>query len=372
MPIINGKRKFHIKELMEAHDDCDIYIVFGGKNIGKSYGTKEMFLERAWDTRNDSTCGKFIYMRRWAEDIKRANVEMYFNGGGVTKLIKKITNGECDCITVYSKKIYFSNHDKNGKVVRKYLIGYTMAMTAVEHEASLVYENVEMLLYEEWQTTERYLTNEPTNLRRLINTVERDGKIKVIMLANTISRVCPYVADWSLERLPMMKRGDTDIYDVPTGAFDENGRSINNKILCHYCSETDMAKGFQVNGKKDMISAGHFMETLHATFKYTGTEQCYHTLVVEYDGFKFLMRLLNNGTNLFWYVERKTTEMKPNTRIVGNVWHNDPLYTKSFMPLSQAEANAFRLLKAGHIAFADNLTGTEFDTALMNIGINLS
>lgn len=374
--LVNGKEKFTLDTVLKGNEDADTFIIYGGKNIGKSYQVKSHAIEEAFNgikTENN----RMIYMRRWQTDIKRDAVERYFSGPSARGIIKKYTKGEFTHIFVKGDTLFFGNLDLKGRERKPILevpCGYTMYISGHEHFASLEYEDVKNVLFEEWQTTGVYLNNEPDEVRKLINTIERDGHVHLWMCANTISIVCPYVTDWNLFRMPKQKQGTTDIYNIMTGAYDKEGHMKERKIVVHYCAETDKEKGFLIGNKKDMLSTGSWVEYDYPNYQYyDGLAEVLHTVVFQYDTFMFIMRLLKENDYLFWYVEPKTTPVKNimTTRTVGNVVYRSNLYTKSFIGLNQNEQRAFDLIKYGRVFFCNNLTGTQFNTALKNLNRRL-
>lgn len=71
--------------------------------------------------------------------------------------------------------------------------------------------------------------------------------------------------------------------------------------------------------------------------------------------------LRDNDGNYFWYVSRKTTNIKEGTRIVADWFSANPLVTKGFNPLNEGEKRAFDLLRMNKIVYCDSLTAEEFN-----------
>ena len=86
-----------------------------------------------------------------------------------------------------------------------------------------------------------------------------------------------------------------------------------------------------------------------------------HNVVMKYDDNMFLMEFLELPDGVVtWYVSPKTTPIKPDTRVVSNELILSELATRSFIGLSEKEAQIFKYLKDDRVLFSDNLTATEF------------
>lgn len=367
--IINGKEKYRLDNINQIN--AKFNLIIGGRNIGKTYSVKEMFLDVAFKSNGEQ---QFAYIRRWSVDLKRKYCEQYFADNSLIDYIKKISKGKFDCVVYWEEKFYFAKTEKNGSKIRGYQIGQAFALSQQEHYKSLNYSNIVHGIYEEWITNKQYLPHEPHELENLISTIERDNYFRLYMCGNTLSRIIPYVNDWNLYNFEKQEKGTIDTYTVETGDFDETGNPITFKIAVENCSEIDynidsVKRGLIVKNKNDnMIKLGMWQADTYPNRDYDiRTLPCHYEVVLEYNNFKFLMRLVTFENITFWDVERKTTDIKENTRIIGNQFHYSQLWTKSLTPLTSSEQRAFAILANGAVVFCDNLTGTEFYKCLENL-----
>lgn len=91
------------------------------------------------------------------------------------------------------------------------------------------------ILYEEFITDNSYLYDEPRQLQQFVSTVARSEKLTVILIGNTLSRVCPYFSEWCLEGVLKQKQGTIEIYHFHTekGIVD---------IAVEYCANADTSE----------------------------------------------------------------------------------------------------------------------------------
>lgn len=368
--IVNGKEKYRLTAIKKENGKFNLII--GGRNIGKTYAVKEEFLKRAYDSKGAE---QFAYIRRWSMDLKRKYCENYFTDKGLIAFIKKYTKGEFDCVVYWEEKFYFAKtNEKNGRREKGFQIGQAFALSQQEHYKSLNYPNIAHGIFEEWNTNKVYLPNEPHELENLISTIERDNAFKLYMVGNTLTRVIPYVTYWNLSNFSRQEQGTIDTYNRQTGEIDENGNEKVFNICVEYCKEIDYSvesikKGLIVKSKNnDMIKLGKWQADHYPNRDYSiKTVNIIYNVIVEYNEFKFLLRLCHLSGYYWWDCERKTTEIKKDERIISNHYYQSNKWTNGLVPLSQMEKRAFDIMGIGRIVFCDDLTGTEFYKCLAEL-----
>ena len=363
--MLKKKEYYRLDNVLE--NNAKYNLIFGGRNIGKTYAVKERFINRFFE---NPDANQFAYIRRWEQDLKRKFLDCYFDDKGMTKIIEKASNGKYNCIKSKEQKFYFANTLKAGGFeLSKLQCGQAFAISSQEHYKSLNFSSISEGIFEEWITSRIYLPNEPEELNNLISTIERDNDFKLFMLANTISRVNPYISEWGLSNILRQKQGTIDTYIRETGKFNDNGEEIKDIIVCQYCSENDGANGVKKTSG-NMIARGEWYSKQypHLPCDKRFLENVY-TVFMEYDSFRFKLELLKSNNNIFWYCERKTTRIKDGERVVSNKYVDSPLWTFNFTPLSQNERRAFKLLDDKKIVFCDDLTAQEFYQCLKNMNI---
>ncbi len=334
-------------------------MALGARNIGKSYDIKIKVLRNAYKSDN-----KFGLVRRWKEDLKQDLVQQYF----ADMPIKDITHEEYNYIRCWQGKIYFGNLNDDGVWDRKKkLIGYCFALTSEQHFKSTMYPDLTDLIFEEFISNTFYLPDEPKKLTSLISTIARGRKIKVFLVANTISRMCPYFGYWSLDKTLQQKQGTIDTYDFTfTNDYDEQEII---KVAVEMCGIMSTNKMF-FGKSQNMTVNGKWQSDEHPTLQYDRREytEVYEMFVFK-ESLKFRCILLKKDTCFIWFVEPFTGKFKniPNTRIIGDIYNESMLATTKLTPLSDKEGIAFTLVGLGKVAYSDNLTGTEFTKLLESL-----
>lgn len=354
------QKYYSIKKLDEL--DCEYNIILGERSNGKSFAVKHLALKEALSDDNK----KFIYLRRWDLELKGGLVEQYFADANVELL----TDGESNCITAYRGGIYTGFMDDNHKVTRQKLIGYARALSMESHYTSGVYADVSNVIFEEFISRQTYLGKEPYKLQQFISTVARRRKIQVWMIGNTISRVCPYFVEWELRNIPRQKQGTIEIYEHGTDQIDDDGNPIKIKIAVEYAENSGNNSKMFFGSTSKMVTSGAWQsgEKPHLPKRVECYEKMWE-IVVKCEGFVFYCRFLMDKEtgDPVWYVEPKTTPVKPYTRIVSDTFDIDQHATIGFVPMSKNEEMAFSYIKNGKITYCDNLTGADFESCLAAI-----
>lgn len=354
--ILSNKTKsyFSVKELkgLLNKPPCNWLFLLGERSNGKSYATKSYLISEAYKSIKDKKCTcQFAFIRRFDMESKDSATEPYF----ADMPIQEITGNEYTCISVYRKRIYLANvNDKTGKVERGVCIGYCFALASAEHYKSLIYPNVKYLIFEEFiSERNQYLTQqEPQRLQQLVSTILRDRKGVLVLIGNTLSRLCPYYTELGLTGVEAIELNETKMYK-----FEDT------TIKVHRCDTRNVSSGMFFGQAKKNITQGEY--TTQQQPHLDGKLEDYnivHQIVLEYSQFKYLMRFLYSPIDNYyvWYIEPKTTPIKDNTRVISNMFNPSPYYTNDFRGINELEARALKYIDLKKVVFSDNLTGTEF------------
>ena len=186
---------YNIDPLFEKVPNANIYLIVGEKSNGKSYQVKnkcmvDHFLK---------TGMRFTLSRRWDTDMTTTWISQYFSDVDVMGK----TNNKYDAIMPYRQCIYFAKFDeKKGKLKPVEKIGYSIPVSMEQHYSSGSYLDVDVMVFEEFMERGVYPKNEPDKLMALYSTIDRKrGTTKLILVGNTISRVCPYLKAWDLDKV---------------------------------------------------------------------------------------------------------------------------------------------------------------------------
>ena len=345
---------FTIKQLRQLMQGCNYLFLIGERSNGKSYSVKHHCLDDAFKHIEGNKCTReFAYIRRFERDCKDSVCEPYF----ADMPISTITDGRYDSISIYRKKIYFSNINEEGKTVRGVCIGACFALSSAEHYKSLMYPNIYNVIYEEVISQNNdYLYREPFAFQQLISTILRDRTGQVFLVGNTLSRMCPYYMEYGLRNVENLEQGKCNIYHIDKTT-----------IKVYRCDSRGVNSGmFFGSSGKNITQGEYYTEEKPRLEKKIKEYDIKYTCVLKHETFTYLMQFLKDkDNNYFWYVSPKTSDLFENTRVISHQYNSDPRWTDGFFPLSAGEQTAFdMLLKYNKVVYSDNLTGTEFEQIL--------
>lgn len=358
------KVKFDITKILSKK--CKWMFIIGMRSNGKSFEVKYDAISRAYKEGK-----KFVYVRRWDTDIKTKSVVSYFDdmkeASNGYKAIEDITGGEWESIDAYQGYLYFAKRDPDtGKTIRSNdNIGRYVAVNMAEHYKSQTFIHYGTLIYEEVLTNKVYVTDEPYHLMNLVSTIFRDedDDVRIYLVANTISRVSPYISEWGLNNVPNQKPNSIDVYHLKR----EDGTVVDFAVQNTEVIETK-SKLFFGNSQKQIQGGEWDTKDLPKLQKPLDYYEHVYDILIDYDNFKFRLMLLCDGENggLTVYIYPYSGKKKFN-RIVTNRYSTDPLITPYIDPkISAAEKLIVECFRKGKVAFSDNLTGADFNALTSN------
>lgn len=331
-----------------------ITILLGQRANGKSYWARGNAL------RDYTEEGKrFVYLRRWREDIKAESVVKYFD----KKQLKLITG--YDGIICKQNNIYGAIVDADGDLHRAEQIGYYLALNEHERYKSWVFEDVYNIIYEEFITDEVYLDDEPDMLLNLISTITRHSFCRTWLIGNTLNRLSPYFSFWSLEGVLKQKQNTVEIYH-----FHAEGEADDETvdIAVENCGVADYKNTLFFGQAAKQIIGGEWdvkqMPRLKRPYK---DYRKIYSLVVKYQKFPFKLDLLmvNNITDKAYgskivFVYPFTGNIEDEKRIITPEPDDNWRITAGFIDKVKPEMMMRDLLRSGKVFYSDNLTGTDF------------
>lgn len=155
-------------------------LVIGERGVGKTYGFKKFVVNRFLNKHK-----QFAYIRRYDTDLE-ASVGST-NDNKFFEQIKSEFPNSTFKITKNKKvrKLYIDNQ----------ICGYALPLSSADSLKSSSYENVDIIVFDEFMlkegTTQHYLKNEPEIILDLIETIGRLRDVRVFCLGNAISSTCP-------------------------------------------------------------------------------------------------------------------------------------------------------------------------------------
>lgn len=223
---------------------ADFNLVIGQRGNGKTYGVLKHFLENYKKTKK-----RFVYIRRWKDDIVTYNMEQLFTP--FTNVIDELFGAEFS-IEYRNHKFYLVN----GAGIKVDTIGYVMSLSESHHTKSVSYTNVSEILMDEFirMQGEQELKNELSRFDNVLSTVIRGGNKNVIiwLLANTVSKYSPYFLRFGI-----------DINKVEQGSIIDKKLRLETgdilKVALEYCEfNKDASKNISKYSTNAMIKSGQW------------------------------------------------------------------------------------------------------------------
>ena len=362
---------YNITNILEKKAQYNMLL--GERSNGKSYQVKLVALWEAYnecDYYSFAKFGKmvkkdryeFAYLRRWREEIKNKDIENYFGDMD----IKNITKNEYTGVEVYQGEIYFKKFDSVlGKEIRGKHIGKAFCLTGETHYKSLAFPKIGNVIFEEFITKSGYLPHEVDNLTSIISTIARRDFIRVFLIGNTISRLCPYFDEWELIHVKKQEQGTIDIYRHKTSQFLDNGNQLVVSIAVEYCANSgNNSKMFFGNNTKMVTSGVWESEEFPHLERSLNSYKIHYQLIYEYSSFKFVICLLTDPEKPkepFLYIYPCTKEKKDIKRRITDKFTTDRYTTMKLTTVLKYDTLIMELINQKKIVYSDNLTGTEFN-----------
>lgn len=337
-------------------ENCEYNLLLGERSNGKSYAVKHHCINDY--LQNNS---KFIYLRRYTVETKNNMVEAYFNDVDV----KKVTKGKYEVISVYRSSIYFGHYNEKNQLIRDVEIGMVMALSISTHYKSMSLLEYKNIIFEEFITTSVYLPNETSMLQQLVSTIARRNRIKVFLIGNTISRLCPYFNEWQLFNIPNQKQGTIEVYHMTTSQKNEDGTDVVVNIAVEICENSgNNSKMFFGTASHSIVNGSwESDEQPHIPYPFEECQLLYE-LAIKHHNMSYSCNVMKHESELFLYIYPITKKIKC-TRVIQDGYDVSMFYTTKLIALTRGDKVVQTLIKMGKICYSDNLTGTEFTNNIL-------
>lgn len=359
---MNDGIHYSLDELLKTNSRY--HILLGEKSNGKSYAVKYYTLTDSWHNGHE-----LIYIRRWSDEVKQVGVERYF----CDLPIAEITGGEATFIRCYRSQLFFSRIDESGDVINVKKCGDAIALSTAAHHASMAFPQAYNLIYEEFCTTRRYLTDEVNEFMKLVSTILRHRSGKVFLIGNTVNRLNPFFREWGLNGVLKMRPGEINIYE-----HESDGAVV--RIGVEMCKSVEKKNLMFFGRSAKMINHGEWeaSEHPHLPRPFEDYETIYQVLLMGLE-MSFMMRVLRLNGHTDRFVNYVVFVHPHEPDFNGRVIHEKPtteylsiedsrLHTVGFAEITKGDRLLHSLMKAGNMAFSDNLTGDEFNIIMKKAG----
>ena len=339
---------YDISEMLKTN--AEYMMLLGQRSNGKSYQVKKTVLEDFYFNET-----KFIYLRRWKADIKQKEVSTYFDDIPIAKY----TNREYNSVRAMNGFIYLCKIE-DGLIIEKREMGRYCALNEYERYKSQVFMNYKNIVYEEFITDSIYLNDEPKLLQQFVSTVARLDKIRVFLIGNTLTRVCPYFHEWCLENVLKQKQGTIEIYKYH---MEDN---VEVKIAVEYCANTNNKNTMFFGQAAKQIVTGEWdvKEVPKLPRQLYEYEKIYEVMVV-YQAFKFVLELLiepkEGGVIIFVYPYTSNRKIQ---RVITDEFSDKPYISSKLDIDKKPELLMLKALRMDKVCYSDNLTGSDFSKVI--------
>ena len=343
-----ARNYYDISEMLKTN--AEYMMLLGQRSNGKSYQVKKTVLEDFYFNET-----KFIYLRRWKADIKQKEVSTYFDDIPIAKY----TNREYNSVRAMNGFIYLCKIE-DGLIVEKREMGRYCALNEYERYKSQVFMNYKNIVYEEFITDSIYLNDEPKLLQQFVSTVARLDKIRVFLIGNTLTRVCPYFHEWCLENVLKQKQGTIEIYKYH---MEDN---VEVKIAVEYCANTNNKNTMFFGQAAKQIVTGEWdvKEVPKLPRQLYEYEKIYEVMVV-YQAFKFVLELLiepkEGGVIIFVYPYTSNRKIQ---RVITDEFSDKPYISSKLDIDKKPELLMLKALRMDKVCYSDNLTGSDFSKVI--------
>ncbi len=226
-------------------------IIFGERSNGKTYAVLEECIQRFF-----AEGVQFAYVRRFADDVKKDQLNAVFKWLIEHGKVEKYSNGQYNTIYAQGKVFYCAYYDsEKGKITEKSLaFGHVFSVATYERTKGGGYPNIKTIVFDEFMTRLFYIPQEFVMFSNLVSTIVRlENDITIYLLGNTVNKFCPYFAEFGLKNIKKMEVGDLDVYRYGNSDL---------KVAVEYCSnnvkenkKSNVYFAFN-NPKLEMITSG--------------------------------------------------------------------------------------------------------------------
>ena len=238
---------YSVVPLLNLCPDSDVYFVIGQRGNGKTAD----ILRNAIDDYKETKL-RFVYIRRWADDIKASKSELIFTGYLLDVIHERF--GEEFSVQYWRSRFYLVN----GNGTKVDCIGYTLSLSESHHTKSVAYEKLKNIILDEaiQMSGERQLPDELLKFDNVLSTLIRgsnvQNNIKIWLIGNTVSKFSPYFTRFGID-INKVEQGDIKTVNIPV---DEDSKQIL-KVTIEYCKyNKEVGDEISKYTRSDMIRKG--------------------------------------------------------------------------------------------------------------------
>ena len=338
--------------------DCIYNVIIGERSNGKTYSVLKYAIQKYFEDG-----GQLAIVRRWREDIKGSRASDIFSSINADGVVKKLSKGKYTGITYYANKFYFCNYDDNGKVIYNIdtdCFAYSFALSETEHNKSISYPKIKIILFDEFLTKHLYLQDEFVLFMNTVSTIVRQRTdVKIYMLGNTVNKYSPYFAEMGLTHILQMQQDTIDVYTYGNSDL---------KVAVEYCATLKKSKKNNFyfafdNPKLNMITSGAWELDIYPHLprecKYKHKEILLIYFIIFQDNI-YQCEIVKKNGEYFTFIHLKTTELKDtNNDMIYSLEYNHKLnYNRNiYKPVNELQKNILWFFATDRVYYQDNEVG---------------
>ena len=340
--------------------DAYYYMIIGERSNGKTFAFLDIGLKSYVEKGH-----QFAYVRRWQDDFKGLRGKelmksLICDGNGKNR-VEIYTKGEWNDIVYESRAWYLARYDKEmGRMIKdNNPFAFAFAISSGEHDKSVSFPMVRMIMFDELLTRKSYLPNEFVEFMNIISTIVRlRNDVKVIMLGNTISTSCPYFAEMGLKNIKKMKPNDIDVYtygdtELKVAVEFADMPKKNKKSNVYFAF--DNPKLSMIRGDGSIWEIGMYP---HLPQKYTYEDVIFVYFII-YDEETLQCEIIDGGNGYFTYIHRKTTPIQNDDDIIFKTEYDIRynVFRKINRPLTEMHRKIWSFFENDKVFYQDNEVG---------------
>lgn len=350
---IKGEMRYCIDDLVAT--GATYLIVVSERTNGKSYQAKEKSIKDFFAGK-----GQVGLVRRYEIETKKDFTNSYFDDMG--DVIIRESDGEYDCVIRYGASLYFAKIDDEGKTKRGAMFGRILWLTGATTFKGNSLRKIKTIIFEEFITPDGYLDDEAGKLMSIVSTIARERlDLTVIMLGNTVSRLCPYFYEWDLKNVMRQKPGTIDIYTLEYEGDRVKIAVERPEVIKRRSILIGKARSMTVNGEWEVrkTCVKPHADSLYSIYVLM-FDMTYCLDLVRYANDGYMVRVRPHVGK----INRETTrrvDLRPDYDL------NGVLTSHVLTPMTTGDKAIIKCIKDGRICYSDALTGTEFEAVLKKL-----
>lgn len=336
-------------------------LIIGERSNGKTYALLYESVKNYI-----KTGGQVAIVRRWKEDIKGKRASAIYNAINENNVVYDLSNGEFEGIHYYNGRFYLCNY-ADGKPLYNEddCLGYVFALSDMEHNKSISYPKITLIVFDEFLTKHLYLNDEFVLFMNTVSTIVRKRTdVKIYMLGNTVNKYSPYFQEMGLNHVPDMKQGTIDVYRYGDSKLT---------VAVEYCDTKGIKKEnnfyFAFNNPKlEMITGGAWEMDIypHLPYKYKPKDVQF-TYFIEFNDKIYQCEIVLVDDITFTFIHQKTTDIKyPETDLIYTMDYRPEMnYNRSvYNPVNAIQRKILWYFQTDRVFYQNNSVGDEIKNYL--------